>query len=139
MRFKKRTRLTEALIAGLFFLPMAFANVEIKTEMKEISENYTTLGKQIDNPALNTSSKEIIDKMISSAKEASDETPARAEKIKDPAKAQVTAKYKTEMGTMIAKLEEMKMKLDSQDNKGAREAYNGLKKWTKPEHAAPYK
>lgn len=141
---KVKTALTESLVAAMFFLPMTFAantttNTDIKADMNVISQNYTTLGKQIDDPNMNASSKEIIDRMIASSRDAAAETPARAQELKGSAKVSVTEKYKTEMNTFVARLEDMKMRLDSQDNKGAREIYNGLQRWTKPQHSAPYK
>ena len=127
------------LSASAFAAPTGTdAKAPIKSDMKEISELYEKLGKQIGNKKQNASSQVIVQKLIDKSFDAKKQLPPGAETAPVEQKEEIVSKYNTDMQTMISHLEDMKTALNKGDNKEAKSHYEALKPWTSPDHATQY-
>jgi soluble cytochrome b562 len=106
------------------------AKAEHKTplakDMDKINWAMRKLRKQIDDPASNASSLDLVAKVRAAAEDATGQTPSWAAEKPEAARAKFVADFQADMKDFVGKVDSLAAALQANDNAGAAKIYKDL-------------
>lgn len=109
-------------------------DTDIEKDMHKIGRAYRQLRKQVNDPAQNASSLELVATIKASAQEAQQYTPLKAADLPEPDRAAFEASFQQKMGTFIDTVGQLEVALKAGNNSEAARLVELLGQLQKTDH-----